>query len=189
MMNGATTPLGGDLEPASLLCKENEIVKHATTLGFSRSADTSEGFLVELFHPPYPDYDKGVAVYAGHHHEYGRLPPLSALNTSRPPLYETVEQRLAAENFEVQDEFQKYLARLGTEIDASLQAGMMLFRARIGVARRFISGFGGLTADTVPTIHRCRNRRTAAGESNARQAESGRRVVSLSGDRRSDGGR
>ena len=56
---------GGDLDPASLLCKENEIVEDATTSGFPRSAETSEGFLVELFHPPYPGYDKGVAVYGG----------------------------------------------------------------------------------------------------------------------------
>lgn len=141
---------GGDLDPSSLLCKENEIVEHAATSGFPRSAERSEGFLVELFHPPYPGYEKGVAVYAGRHREYGRLPPLTALGTSPSPLYEKVEHRLATENyFEVQDEFRKYLAKLGTDIDASLQAGTTLFRARIGVSQRFMRGFGGWTADTV----------------------------------------
>jgi hypothetical protein len=57
---------GGDVEPESLLCRENEIVEHAAAPGFPRSAETSEEFLVGLFDPPYPDYDKGIAVYAGH---------------------------------------------------------------------------------------------------------------------------
>jgi hypothetical protein len=141
---------GGDLDPSCLLCKENEIVEHAAIPGFPRSAETSEGFLVELFNPPYPDYDKGVAVYAGHHDEYGRLPPLSALGTSRSPLYEKIEKRLVAENyFEVQNEFRKHLAKLGTDIDASLSAGTTMFRARIGVAQRFLRSSGGWTADTV----------------------------------------
>jgi RES domain-containing protein len=141
---------GGDKEPESLLCEENEIVEHASAPGFPRSAESSEPFLVGLFDNPYPAYDKGIAVYAGHHHEYGQLPPLSALSTSRSLLYERMEHRLAAENyFVVQDEFEEYLAKLGTGIDASLPAGTTLFRARIGLARRFMRGFGGWTANTM----------------------------------------
>jgi RES domain-containing protein len=65
-------------------------------------------------------------------------------------LYVRIAKRLANENyFEVQNEFEKYLARLGTAMDASLPAGTSLFRARIGVAQRFMRGFGGWTADTV----------------------------------------
>ena len=140
---------GGEMEPASLLCKKNDIVEHVAAHGFPRSAETSEGFLIELFHPPYPDYDKGIAVYAGHD-DNGRRPPLDALSTSRSPWYEKIERRLATENyFEVQKEFGKYLAKLGSDVEASLHAGTLLFRARIGVAQRFMRGFGGWTADTV----------------------------------------
>lgn len=141
---------GGDKELESLLCEENEILQHASEPGFPRSAESSEAFLVGIFETPYPAYDKGIALFAGHQPEYGRLPPLSALSTSRSPLYENIEDRLATENyFEVQDEVDGYLKRLGTGIDASLLSGTMLFRARIGLARRFIRGFGGWTTNTV----------------------------------------
>jgi hypothetical protein len=43
-----------------------------------------------LFDPPYPDDDKGIAVYAGHDNEVGRLPPLSAISTSSSPVYTSV---------------------------------------------------------------------------------------------------
>lgn len=79
---------GGNEEPESLLSKENEIVEHAATRGFPRSAESSEPFLVGLFDDPYPDYDKGIAIYAGHDDEMGRLPPLPALSNSRSPLFE-----------------------------------------------------------------------------------------------------
>jgi hypothetical protein len=141
---------GGDHEPESLLCRENEIVEHATSPGFPRSAETSEEFLVGLFDPPYPDYDKGVAVYAGHDEKYGRLPPMNAISTSPSSLYEKIAQRLATENyFEVEDQFEKLLAKLDAGISACLPAGTILFRARIGIARRFMRGMGGWTADTI----------------------------------------
>lgn len=141
---------GGNQEPESLLCHENEIVEHTSAPVFPRSAETSEEFLVGLFDPPYPDYDKGVAVYAGHHHEYGRLPPMNAIRTTRSPIYEKIAQRLAKENyFEVEQQFEQELARLDTGIDASLPAGTILFRARIGVAQRFIRGDGGWSADII----------------------------------------
>ena len=140
---------GGDEEPESLLSRENEIVEHASAPGFPWSAETSEGFLVGLFDPPYPDYDKDVAVYAGND-EDGRLPPLFAISTSVSPLYEKITQRLAKENyFEVEDQFGKLLAKLDAGISGSLPAGTILFRARIGVAQRFVRGTGGWTADTV----------------------------------------
>lgn len=140
---------GGDKELESLLCEENEIFEHASAPGFPRSAESSESFLVGICETPYPAYDKGIALYAGHHHEYGRLPPLSALSTSRSPLYEKIDHRLAAENyFEVQDEVEEYLTKLGTGIEAS-PAGTTLFRARIGFARRFMHGFERWTASTV----------------------------------------
>ncbi len=105
---------GGNDEPESLLCRENDIVEHAPAPGFPRSAETSEEFLVGLFDPPYPDYDKGISIYAGHHEKYGRLPPLDALGTSMSPLYKKMAERLSKENyFQVEDEFEKLLSKLG----------------------------------------------------------------------------
>jgi hypothetical protein len=54
--------LGGEQGPESILCDENPIVEHAAVPGFPRDAGESERFLVGLFDPPYPDYDKGIAV-------------------------------------------------------------------------------------------------------------------------------
>ncbi len=137
---------GGSQEPESLLCHKNEIVEHASAPGFPRSAETSEEFLVGLFDPPYPDYDKGVAVYAGHDDEYGRLPPMNAISTTASPVYEKIAQRLAKENyFKVEEQFEKEVVKLDAGIDACLPAGTILFRARIGFAQRFIRDDGGWT--------------------------------------------
>lgn len=134
---------GGNQEPEALLCHENEIVEHASTPGFTRTPVDSEVFLMTLFDPPYPDYDKGIAVYAGNDDEIGRLPPLSAIGTSSSPVYRRVKDRLKHENyFEIQDEFEKRLAAFDTELASTLPAGTVLFRARQGVARRFLRGFG-----------------------------------------------
>ncbi|MBZ5636362.1 MAG: RES family NAD+ phosphorylase [Acidobacteriia bacterium] len=134
---------GGDEEPEALLCHENAIVEHAKTPGFTRTAQDSEVFLTTLFDPPYPDYDKGIAVYAGHHDGIGRLPPMSAISTSMSPVYRGIKDRLKHENyFEIQDEFEKRLATFDSELAAALPAGTVLFRARQGVARRYIRGFG-----------------------------------------------
>ncbi len=134
---------GGNEEPEALLCHENAIVEHASAPGFTRKPEDSEAFLMTLFDPPYPDYDKGIAVYAGHDDEIGRLPPMSAISTSLSPVYRGAQDRLKHENhFEIQDEFEKRLATFDTELASTLPAGTVLFRARQGVARRFIRGFG-----------------------------------------------
>ncbi|MGA7242876.1 MAG: phage integrase N-terminal SAM-like domain-containing protein [Terracidiphilus sp.] len=50
---------GGEDGPVPLLCDENPIVEHKAAPGFPRDAEESDGFLTDLFDPPYPDYDKG----------------------------------------------------------------------------------------------------------------------------------
>jgi len=140
---------GGDEEPSVLLCHENKIVEHTPAPGFPRSAEASEELLVGLFDPPYPDYDKGISVYAGHDKEYGRRPPLDAIGTSSSPLYENITERLAKENyFQVEDDFGKLLADLEAELGAVLPAGTILYRARIGIAKRFMRCDGGWTSET-----------------------------------------
>ena len=140
---------GGEDGPVPLLCDENPIVEHKAAPGFPRDAEESEGFLTGLFDPPYPDYDKGISVYAGHD-EDGRRPPLDAIGTSPSPLYERIANRLAKENyFEVEDDFAKMLAKLEDGINAFLPANTILFRARIGFAKRFVRCDGGWTTDTI----------------------------------------
>lgn len=122
---------GGEDGPVPLLCDENPIVEHKAAPGFPRDAEKSEGFLTDLFYPPYPDYDKGISVYAGHD-EHGRRPPLDAIGTSPSPLYERIANRLAKENyFEVESDFAKMLRKLEDGINAFLPANTILFRARI----------------------------------------------------------
>jgi hypothetical protein len=141
--------LGGDGEPESLLSSENEIVEHGTTPGFPRSAETSEAFLVGLFYPPYPDYDKGIAVYAGYY-DGMMSPPLTAIRTSPSSLYENIAGRLEKDNyFDVESEFEKDLAKLHSGIRATLPASTVMYRARIGIAKRFMQNFGGWTSDLV----------------------------------------
>jgi hypothetical protein len=140
---------GGEDGPTPLLCDENPIVEHAAAPGFPRDAEESEGFLTGLFDPPYPDYDKGIAVYAGHDDD-GRRAPLDAIGTTQSPLYERIANRLAKENyFEVEDDFAKMLAKLEDGINSFLPADTILFRARIGIAKRFMRYDGGWTTDTM----------------------------------------
>jgi RES domain-containing protein len=141
---------GGEQEPDSMLCDENPIVEHAAAPGFPRDAGESEGFLMGLFDPPYPQYDKGIAVYAGYDKEGGQLPLLDAIGTSSSPLYKRIAERLAKENyFEVEHDFAKMLAKLEDGINAFLPANTILFRARIGIARRFMRYDGGWTSETI----------------------------------------
>lgn len=139
---------GGDHEPAELLSRANPIVEHEAAPGFPRPAEDSEEFRVCLFDPPYPPYDKGIAIYAGHHEKYGRLPPLSAISTSQSPIFRRITDRLVKENyFEVEAEFDKHLSRLSDMISAEVPAGALFYRARIGVAQRFMRAPHSWTAD------------------------------------------
>jgi hypothetical protein len=81
------THWGGDGAPESLLYRENPIVEHASAPGFPREAGDIEGFFSSLFDPPYPGYDKGIALFAGHDQEVGRLPKRDAIGTSSSSLY------------------------------------------------------------------------------------------------------
>jgi hypothetical protein len=133
-----------------MLCSENPIVEHVAAPGFPREAEESEIFLMGLFDPPYPDYDKGIAVYAGNDKRIGRLPPLDAIGTSTSPLYENIAKRLATENyFKVENDFAKTLAQVENGINAFLPKDTILFRARIGIAKRFMRDSGGWTTETV----------------------------------------
>lgn len=140
---------GGEQGPEAILCDENPILEHAAVPGFPRDGGESEGFLMGLFDPPYPDYDKGIGLYAGYDAQIGRLPPLDAIGTSSSPLYERIANRLAKDNyFEVQNDFAEMLAKLECGVTAFLPVDTILFRARIGIAKRFMRFDRGWPSNT-----------------------------------------
>jgi len=139
---------GGEDRPELLLYAENPIVEHEASPGFPRDAAESEGFLMDLFDPPYLDYDKGITIYGGHYNGMPML--LDAIGTSSSPRYTEFASRLTKENyFEVEDEFAKLLVKLEHGINAALPVNAILFRARIGIGKRFMRSDGGWTAETI----------------------------------------
>ena len=117
---------GGYYGAEHLLREPNEIVEHEAAPGFPRSDEASEELRVSLFDIPYPDYDKGVCLYAGHHPQYGRLLPLAAITNTRSSVYSRIEKRLRSENyFEVQTEFKWYLSKFGPALSAPIPAGSL----------------------------------------------------------------
>jgi RES domain-containing protein len=139
---------GGEDRPEHLLYDENPIVEHKAMPGFPRDAEGSEGFLGSLFEPPWPDANEGIAIYGGHFKEMPIL--LNAIRTSSAPSYKNLVNRLAAENyFEVEAEFAKLLAKLEHGINSAVPANAIFFRARIGIAKRFMRSDSGWTADTI----------------------------------------
>ena len=84
---------GGEDGPVPLLCDENPIVEHKAAPGFPHDAGESEGFLTDLFDPPYPDYDKGISIYDG-------MPMLlDAIGTSSSSRYTEFASRLTKETY------------------------------------------------------------------------------------------
>lgn len=129
---------GGHYGAEHLLIEANEIVEHEAAPGFPRSEEASEELRVSLFDIPYPDYDKGVGLYAGHDSQGGRM-ALNAIGPMRSPIYSRIEKRLKTENsFEVEKEFKRFLKKFGPTLDATVPAGSLFYRARIGIAHRFI---------------------------------------------------
>jgi hypothetical protein len=99
-MSGATTAVGVAIKRRQqCFVAKTRSSNMQRCPGFPRDAGEGEGFLMGLFDPPYPDYDKGIAVYAGNDDQIGRLPPLDAIGTSASPLYEGIARRLAKENY------------------------------------------------------------------------------------------
>ena len=76
---------GGDEKPPTMLCSENPIVEHAgAPLAFHAMPANPKGSSWVFLILPDPDYDKGIAVYAGNDDQIGRLPPLDAIITPAP---------------------------------------------------------------------------------------------------------
>jgi hypothetical protein len=129
---------GGHDDASSLLCEPNEIVEHEAAPGFPRSQEDSEELRVSLFDIPYPDYDKGVGIYAGHDRNIGRM-ALTAIGATRSLIYSRIEERLQSENyFEVEREFKRYLSKFGPALGATIPSGSLFYRARIGIIKTYV---------------------------------------------------
>jgi hypothetical protein len=128
---------GGHYGAEHLLLERNEIIEHQAAPGFPRAEEASEELRVSLFDIPYPDYDKGVGLYAGHDPQIGRM-ALNAMGPMRSPIYSRIEKRLKSENyFEVEKEFKRYLAKFGPALSATIPADFLFYRARIGITKTY----------------------------------------------------
>jgi hypothetical protein len=128
---------GGHDHVASLLCEPNEIVEHEAAPGFPRTEEDSEELRVSLFEDASPDYVRGVGVYAGHDPVFGRM-ALDSIGGRRSPIYSRIEERLQSENyFEVEKEFKRYLSKFGPALSATIPAGSLFYRARIGITKTY----------------------------------------------------
>lgn len=92
--------------------------------------------------PPYPDYDKGIALYAGHNEET-RLAH-TAISKIVPRSIRELQERLLRENFfEVESDLDSLISSFVSDIVDTLPTESIWFRARIGhqaAYRRFTRG-------------------------------------------------
>lgn len=127
---------GGDLSTEQILSRENLIIESKQTPFHARSAKTSEGFLSTLFWPPYPPWNEGVSVYAGHQDNIRLVQ--GSLQNSKSRILRDLELRLTKENyFIVEGEVRSLLEKISSRISKDLDRDEVFFRARIGIRARF----------------------------------------------------
>ncbi|WP_057469013.1 RES family NAD+ phosphorylase [Rhizobium sp. Root1203] len=86
--------------------------------------------------PVYPDWDKGIAMFAGHDH--GDRGMNFAISRTTPPGFSELQARLLTENFfQVESGLEDYIARFINDIEAMLPQGEVWFRARVGETKTF----------------------------------------------------
>ena len=89
--------------------------------------------------PPYPDWDKGIAVFAGH--DEGGRGMNFAISRTNPGEFVDLQSRLLTENFfQVEPDLEAFIAPFLNDIEIQLPQGEVWFRARLGEAaiyRRF----------------------------------------------------
>jgi hypothetical protein len=116
---------GGDT-PMALLCEpDNPVVKPPKSDRFH------DEFVHLLEDPPYPDLDKGVALYAGHD-EYGRGMNC-AISRAHAPTVSRLRKKLLVENFtEIEDDLEGLVDPFLGDITTTIQTEELWFRARLG---------------------------------------------------------
>tara|TARA_R110001599_G_scaffold336132_1_gene553643 strand:+ start:10058 stop:11257 length:1200 start_codon:yes stop_codon:yes gene_type:complete len=103
----------------------------------------------------YPDYDKGICLYAGHDEHAGRLLQLSIPNTF-PESLGRFRSRLQTENFyAVQPDLEDFVSKFAADLESRIEKGAIWYRARTGVKKVFSEHNGGFEYDTVYVPYTC----------------------------------
>lgn len=139
---------GAQDSPEGLLSVDNPILEHESARGYDRGYDRSFVFLEDIFsNDVYPDYDKGVAVYAGHDEDGMR-----GYNQSLPYADRDLAEfrrRLQTENyFGIEPDLAALIEKVQDRIEVVEPAGQLYFRARLGVAAR-LNRPNGFRSETV----------------------------------------
>ncbi|MES0073608.1 RES family NAD+ phosphorylase [Mesorhizobium sp. M0058] len=87
--------------------------------------------------PPYPDWDKGVAIYAGHND--GARGMNFAISRTNPSPFVEIQHRLLTENFfQVEPALEALIDPFLADIEIVLPAGELWYRARLGQKEVFL---------------------------------------------------
>ena len=96
-----------------------------------------------LHHPPYPEWNKGVSIYAGHDANEMRMAN-SAISRSTASPVDDVRRRLNASNFAtIENELGALIKPFLDDLKFVLPKGETWFRARTGVEASFLRLEGG----------------------------------------------
>ncbi|MBK9430965.1 MAG: RES family NAD+ phosphorylase [Sphingomonadales bacterium] len=115
-----------------LLVQENPLLKIATC------TDYVDDFIhkIEWEGEVYPDYDRGICLYAGHDDRVGRLLQFSIPNTVCSPVND-IDLRLSYENFhKLEKDVSSLIDRIADELDFVVPMDSLWFRSRMGVKEK-----------------------------------------------------
>ncbi len=125
---------GGTSIDEVLLGQENPILEVATCDDYQDDLIHRITWEGEI----YPDYDKGICLFAGGDQLGGRGIQFSIPETPSSEL-QTIAQRLERENFHaVEAAMKEVLAQIKDDIEVTVQAGTLWYRGRIGVEERSV---------------------------------------------------
>lgn len=106
-------------------------------LGPAKTDNYIDDFEELLMWPPYPEYDKGVSIYAGFTAD-GIRGVLFAISKTTPKEIQKLQLRLLNENFfDVEPSIESLIAPALKEIEVALPADDIWFRARMGYQQRY----------------------------------------------------
>lgn len=126
---------GGDDAPHLFDDADNPVVKPFA------SDEYYDEFYYLLLDPPYPEWDKGVSIYAGFYEETRMMN--FAISRSTPHHIRTLRERLSILNFEiVKPELEMLIKPFIADLKFVLPKDGIWFRARTGIEARFMRHLG-----------------------------------------------
>ena len=128
---------GGHDSPTALLATENEIIDASRIVvdefGMSPGLELLD---LELARCPYPDFDKGIGIYAGYGEDCRPNMLLEAIKDRDASSLQQLKRDLQTVNAsELEASFQKEIKSLAQPCSAKVSLGETFYRARIGFER------------------------------------------------------